>query len=276
MNRRTQKISGSLNLTSSCGVEIGPLNNPLLRKDEANVIYVDYATTEELRTKPYDSSINPADIVDVDVVWAEQPLRECMPESHRECDYVVAAHVIEHVPDIVGWLHDIRSILKSGGSLGLAIPDKRFTFDYCRNESTVGEMIEAWLHKYRRPSIRQVFDHCSLAVILDVHSAWLLPPNGADLPKLSGDLALRLAFDQAVEIAARPRYIDSHCWVFTPAGFLNQLEILAALELLPFTVDFFEPTLNGNLEFIVRLAADDPKRHDRIIESINRAREAIK
>jgi hypothetical protein len=274
LTTRATKILGPIDPTS-CGVEIGPLNNPLLRKTDANVLYVDWGTTEELRAKPYESSIDPAHIVEVDVVWSEQPLRDCMPESHRACDYVVAAHVIEHVPDIIGWLHDVRSILKPGGTLGLAIPDRRFTFDYCKNESTVGEMIEAWLLKYRRPSVRQVFDHCWLAVTLDAGEAWRRPPHGADLPKLSGDVALDLAFRQATEIAARPRYIDSHCWIFTPAGFLERLSVLARLRLLPFTVEFIEPTRKGTFEFVVRLTADDPARQDAILESIARAREIV-
>jgi len=271
LSERAKKIFGALDPFATRGVEIGPLNHPIVRKDHSDVVYVDYGTTEEVRGKPYDASINPADIVDIDVAWSATPLKECMPATHRECDWVIASHVIEHVPDIIGWLNDIRSILRPGGTLGLAIPDRRFTFDYCRNESTAGEMVEAFLLKYRRPSLRQVFDHCWNAVVLDANDAWVKQPNGRELPKLSGGVALQLAYDQCVEIVNHPRYIDSHCWVFTPASFLDNLGVLARLKLFPFLVDFIEPTQPGSLEFIVRLTAVDSAEDPSVSASIEQA-----
>lgn len=89
------------------GLEIGPLNNPVVKKEDGSVRYVDFADTETLRAKPYDKTINPSDIVDVDYVWGIQPLKEIIGDP---VEYIIAAHVIEHVPDLVGWLHDLHRV----------------------------------------------------------------------------------------------------------------------------------------------------------------------
>jgi hypothetical protein len=266
---RNRRILGPVDVSTRIGLEIGPLNNPLVTKDQGPVLYVDFADTQTVRAKPYDSSINPADIVDIDIVWDHRPLIECVG---RRVDYVVAAHVIEHVPDIVGWLQDVRGVIRETGWLGLAIPDRRFTFDYARKESTVGEMVEAYLLRYRTPSIRQVFDHCHLAVQNDVELAWEAVQNPAALPSLT-DKALALAYDQAVEISAHPRYIDSHCWVFTPLDFLAKMATLAKLSLFPFVVAYVQPTLRGTFEFLVGLQPSTDVNE--ILTSIERAMSVV-
>jgi hypothetical protein len=263
--RRTRLLT-NIDLPSMTGLEIGALNNPMVHKSEGKIRYVDFADTETIRGRPYASTINPADIVNVDIVWGDRPLAQAVPEP---VDYVIAAHVIEHVPDIIGWLHDIRSVLRNTGVLSLAVPDRRFTFDYRRNESTIGEMVEAYLLGYRRPSIRQVFDHCFGAVVVEQGTAWQRDISKADLPKLVGeDKALSFAFQQCTELAARPHYIDSHCWVFTPSTFLDRLDSLAQLKLLPYRVGTFHSTDIGQLEFLVQLFPEDPHDLTTIRQSI--------
>lgn len=262
-------IFAGVDIAASRGLEIGPLNNPLVRKDEGEILYVDFADTATVRAKPYDASINPADIVEVDVVWAERPLREAVAAP---VDYVVASHVIEHVPDLVGWLHDLAGVLKPGGVLSLVVPDKRYTFDIRRHDSTIGEVVEAYLCGYRRPSIRQMFDQCFSAVVVDREAAWARDLSAEPLPRLVGDVALQFAYDQAVELAQAPRYIDTHCWVFTPDSFLELLDLLAQLKLLPFTVASFTTTQPGEFEFFAQLRPADPSAPDAIRASIARSR----
>jgi SAM-dependent methyltransferase len=246
----------------------------LVRKTDGEVIYIDYAATEVLRQQHQNSeTIEPRDIVDVDFVWASRPLRECLGDRDP-LDYVVAAHVIEHVPDIITWLFDVASILKEGGLLGMAIPDRRHTFDFKRNESTPGEMVEAYLRKYEVPSIRQVFDHCFLAVAVDQAESWKSDLSGLELPKFMGDMALPLAYAQAQELTRVPRYIDSHCWVFTPAGWLDNIESLVRLELFPFWIEKIAPTMPGEMEFLLRLRRCSPKDAS-IMDSIRRAKQVV-
>jgi SAM-dependent methyltransferase len=254
MDRRAIML-GDLDLSRSRGLEIGPRQAPMVSKAEGPVLYVDYATTEELRAAQFDSSIDPATICEVDNVWGGRPLAQA---EGAPFDYVVASHVIEHVPDLIGWLAELRAALKPGGVVGLAIPDRRFTFDRPRRESGLGEMVEAYLTEARRPSIAQVFDACAGATPVDAAAAWRGEPwgdPGAPLAQAPNALAL------ARNLLEAPRYMDAHVWVFTPASFLQTIRTLAAMDLFPFTVEAFNPTPPGWGEFHVRLKA--ARRGDR-------------
>ena len=142
---RRDKILANLDLKALKGLEIGALASPLVKPEEGNIFFVDHVDTETL-LKKYgpDPSVNKADIMHVDAVWGAQTLQDCIGAG-RKVDYVVASHVIEHVPDLVTWLSEIHSVLRKNGSLRLAIPDRRYTFDYLRNESRIHDVLEAYL-----------------------------------------------------------------------------------------------------------------------------------
>ena len=265
---RRNRILAGIDTAGRRGLEIGPLDRALVRKSDGPVEYVDYTDTESLRARLY-AGVDPAEVPEMDHVWASQPLHELVGEP---VGYIAASHVIEHVPDLLGWLTDLRGALADDGVLTLAIPDRRFTFDILRPESTLGDVIEAFLLKARQPSLRHVFDNCNLGVAVDHAEAWREPPAGRTLPQLAGQNALQLAYDQCVEIAERPRYIDSHCWVFTPASFLLLYEGLARLKLAPFSIRSFTPTRRDDIEFLVQMTPADPKAPDAILESVALAR----
>jgi hypothetical protein len=240
----------------------------VVARTEGPVKYVDYTDTRSLRAAQFDPAIDIDQIVDVDIVWGERRLREA---AGGEVDYVVASHVIEHVPDLIGWLHELREVLKPGGVLGLAVPDRRFTFDVLRRETDLAEVVEAYLTQSRRPTIRQVFDAASASAEVDVGAAWRGEPAAdPEAPLKGAPGALRLARSLKVN----PRYLDAHCWVFTPASFLDLAAALGRLELFPFAVEDFFPTETGAIEFQLRLralAAGEAGAED----SIGRARETL-
>ena len=155
------------------GLEIGPLSAPIVTKSESNghVWYVDHASAEELkeiyRNIPH---VIPENIVAVDFIWGKHSLSELTKGSLY--DYVIASHVIEHVPDMLGWVIEIGEVLKDNGILSLVIPDKRYTFDYLRELSTPGMIIEAYLRHQRRPGPWEIFDYLASARTIDVISAW--------------------------------------------------------------------------------------------------------
>lgn len=260
---RRQKLLGDIDPSQCFGLEIGPMTYPFVLKSEGNVLYVDYASTEEIRGREYGPSIDPSQIFDIDIVWGDVPLCEKIPQP---ADYIVASHVIEHVPDVVGWLHELRDCLRPGGTICLIIPDRRFTFDIRRNESTLGEMIEAMLLRYKRPSIRQMFDHCLQGVVVDKAEAWQRDVSRDELKPIV-DNPIHLAYKQACEIAKNPRYIDSHCWVFTPQSFLERVGELIELKLFPFAITKFIPTEVGEFEFFVHLQkSEDPSEIQNSLE----------
>jgi trans-aconitate methyltransferase len=60
----------------------------------------------------------------IDWVWTPgKRLRSCIP-AHVAFDYCVATHVMEHVPDTIGWLNQIFEVMHDGAVLALALPDR--------------------------------------------------------------------------------------------------------------------------------------------------------
>jgi len=245
------------------GIEIGPLDKPIVERGDGTVYYVDQASAQDLAsTYKEDRAVDIDRIVDVDFIWGQASLAELLGEV-APLDYIMASHVIEHVPDLVGWLCEAAAVLNTGGILALAVPDKRLTFDYLRGESTTSEVIGAYLDRPRRPSARQVFAHFSLAVELDVAVAWSAPiPANSLRPIHTTDAALDWA-----RKAANGDYVDVHCWVFTPTSFVARIRELVDTGLLDFSIAELTPTATNELEFYVSLeklapdiAAEDKRR----------------
>lgn len=238
------KARSQIDVTNWTGVEIGPLTRPMIRRDEGRVFYIDHASTEELRGK-YSGQphIDTSAIVDVDFVWGERTLSQCV--GGQRFDYCIASHVIEHVPDLIGWLNEIDEILKPGGILSLGIPDKRYTFDIWRKLSGRRDVYAAHIFRQRKPSPLQVFDHFSHYVEVDAVALWSghpPPPQPAQS---------RRALQHAM--TALRTYVDAHCWVFTPASFRMLLGKLVAGGWVSFEIVAFFETEPNNAEFFVSL-----------------------
>ena len=62
-------------------------------------------------------------------------------------DFVIINHVIEHVPNPIRVLSDLFRILKTGGHLVVAIPDKHYTVDKLRPLTTFSELELRYVNK---------------------------------------------------------------------------------------------------------------------------------
>jgi SAM-dependent methyltransferase len=106
------------------GIEIGALHNPLRVPRSVDVRYVDRMTVPELRE--HYPELERERLVEVDVIDDGERLDSIADGSQ---DFVVANHFLEHSQDPVGALGNMFRVLRVGGILYLALPDKRFTFD---------------------------------------------------------------------------------------------------------------------------------------------------
>ncbi len=246
---RREKILGGLNLESLVGIEIGPLCRPIVTKQESNVIYVDHADATELRKKyASEPTVDVTQIVEVDAVWGQATLQEAIG-GDTKVDYVVASHVIEHVPDLIGWLQEIGSVLRVNGEVKLAVPDKRYTFDYLRRESQFVDAVNAYLLRARIPSPFFLLDHFLNFRTIDHVEAW--------------EGTLKLCYEPTYEIfrdavhiareAIEGRYCDAHCWVFTPASFAQLFALGCRLGLIEFSCEDFYDTERSEIEFFVNM-----------------------
>lgn len=136
-------------MMSGRGIEIGALIRPIV-SPELEVTYVDEMSTEEMiRRYPELEGANP---VHVDIVDDGAKLENVADGSQ---DFVIASHLIEHLPDPIGGLLTWQRVLKPGGKLFLVVPDKEQTFDATR---AITEH-EHLLQDYLEPSEERDFEH---------------------------------------------------------------------------------------------------------------------
>jgi SAM-dependent methyltransferase len=275
---RKEKLLRAIVPLSQDGLEIGALCNPIVLKNESNgrVFYVDFATAQQSREKYKDDpNVDLARIVETDYVWGKQTLPELV--NGRMFDYVIASHVIEHVPNMLGWLLEIASVLKDGGVLSLAIPDKRYTFDFKRDLTSFGTLVEAYLLDKRRPGIRDIFDQVSLATKVDLFEAW---SGKLDPKELVHHGSIQEALKKSEEYLTSDDYNDVHVNIMTPNSFLTIMEEASQLGLLDFRVLDFSDTEYNSLEFMVSLQrlsrnTDPEEKRASQLESISSARKKI-
>ncbi len=120
-----------------CGIEVGALHSPLWVPPDATVRYVDRLSVPDLRR--HYPELGRLPLVKVDIVDNGETL-DSIEESSQ--DFLIANHFLEHTEDPIGTLKRHIGVLKAGGVLYLAVPDKRWTFDVKRPETTLAHLIE--------------------------------------------------------------------------------------------------------------------------------------
>jgi hypothetical protein len=248
---RMKKLLGDSASKNIQGLEIGALNNPALKRPESKVLYVDYTDRAGL-IKHYadEPQINPQEIVEVDAIWGENKLSECLPIDFG-ADLVVASHVIEHVPDILGWLNEISEVLNSSGELRLAIPDKRYTFDVLRRLTQLDDILDAFVTKPRKPKPLALLDYMIWHRQVNCDDIWL---GEVDLDKLAPVCTVPQALTRVVQALKQNEYYDAHVWVFTPKSFCSLMEVLSDEGLLRYECVSFYDTSPLQLEFFAGLS----------------------
>lgn len=248
MDRRTALLA-DLNLKASRGLEIGPLTAPIVSKQEGRVEYVDHLSTNELRRKyAQEQTIDVNQIPVIDHVLEEGKLPRRLIGGNY--DYIIASHVFEHLPNPLGWLRDCASILRTEGRLCLVVPDKRFTFDYSRTLTTLGEWIESDLLDQRRPNPRQIFEAATSSARIEAGITWKRAPRADELPATSTEAD---SFGLLKAQEGCNDYLDIHCTVYTPGSLLHLLARASRLSLHPFRLRRFYDTPCNGIEFYLQL-----------------------
>ena len=232
----------------SRGLEIGAFDLPMVLPQEGHCIFADFRTKDELiQLASRLEGHNPGFVQDVDI-----DLREGYDKIEGRFDWIVASHVIEHVPDVIGWLQILASKLNDNGTLFLIIPDKNFTFDIHRGETRITDVVDAHRQGLEKPSFAQVFDHFFYAANLSSEVIW----RGEAVPAPERNYAA------AVQAAARTNreYVDVHCSVFSPQSFFMLFSQLEKLNLIPFHVGEIRPTQPYFSDFsaVLRKRSDAP------------------
>ncbi|MGO9490145.1 MAG: methyltransferase domain-containing protein [Solirubrobacteraceae bacterium] len=203
------------------GLEIGALHNPLTTPAGATVRYVDRMDTAALRRQYPD--LAERRLVQVDVIDDGETLRTQADES---ADFIIANHFIEHTEDPLGTLANHLRVLRPGGFLYLAVPDRRRTFDAERQATPLAHLIR---------------DH-------DEGPAWSRPVHQEEWARLV-DKVEPEEIEDRVEALERTDY-SIHFHVWAPAEFGEVLTYARDSQRLPFRIEALQP---NHHEFIVVL-----------------------
>jgi len=116
------------------GLEIGGLDKPLKVPAGVRVRYVDFQTSGDLQKFNPGAAAAEPDIVDDGATLGS------VADSSQ--DFVIACHLIEHMEDPIGAVKNWLRVLRRGGIIFLAFPDKRFTFDAPRPVTPFAHLME--------------------------------------------------------------------------------------------------------------------------------------
>jgi hypothetical protein len=219
MPTRNEILLGSIDRTMEI-IEIGPSFAPVTPKAEGwNVRSIDHLSREALVEK-YNGQVgvDTSRIEEVDFIWTGGPLCSAVPESlHGSFDALIASHVIEHSPDLIGFLQSIAKLVSPNGLVALAVPDKRYCFDYFKPLTMTGDVLEAHAQQRTRHSRANAFKHVAYSAAMSGLIAWTQQPV-RDL-SLVHSLAAAKDLYNAVSEEADALYHDVHAWHFTPSSF---------------------------------------------------------
>ncbi len=244
MDRR-ESLLRDIDIDAMTGLEIGPLSTPIIERTPGrNIYYADYADRATLQDRSrHDPHVDIEAIPEIDFIIAPPP--EALPVAF---DYIIASHVIEHVPDPIRWLNITTGWLKPGGRLILAVPDKRYCFDALRPASTIHQWWGAYMDKREKPTFSQVFEAVALHSNFGPAEAWEGDTPGAFA--FTRDTALKAAN------ASLERYVDCHCWAFTYLTFKTLIREAREIGLLKAQIAWSAPPVRMANEFHVAIVAD--------------------
>lgn len=229
------------------GIEIGPSHNPLApKKDGYKVHVIDHMSREKLISKYEGHGVSLENIEEVDFIWRGESYSELTGKTDYY-DWIIASHVIEHTPDLIGFLIDCDTVLKEDGIISLVVPDKRYCFDHYRPISGLSKVIDCHLRKEVIHTPGTVAEYFLNVVSRSGNIGW----DANSIGEYAFVHSLKEARQGMNKVIDKKAYIDVHAWCFVPHSFRLLIHDLFSLGLIPVQeVDFF-PTVG--CEFYITL-----------------------
>ncbi len=220
-------------------LEIGPFCQPVFRGRK--VQYMDVLDAAGLRERAVEIGMDPTACPEKIHFLGDLGLA-----AGADFDIVFSSHNVEHQPDLIRHLQDVERALADGGALVMLVPDKRYCFDHFLPETTLPEVLEAYIERRTRHSARHVIEHIALTCHNDILRHW----NGdhGEPPDLNNHVVpLAMSHFEAL----RETYIDVHAWKFTPKNFREIVSALRHHGLTRLEIERVYETGIGRNEFAV-------------------------
>lgn len=226
--KRFTALTSHVRVNTSVGLEIGACNKPTVPAHSGICRFADFRSAKDMIEL---WNLDPEAVCHVEYILDRSV---CISEQTKDkFDYIIACHVIEHVPDPIGYLHGLAKMLNSGGIIMLAVPDKRMTFDANRPLTNIDHLLMDFYDQCRYPSIEHIVEFHRYAVAFD---------SGVEVPVAEAFAFAKANFESGAA--------DAHCHVWDDAAFRAQFSYLSDAGLLGgLTLAGFEPTSEGFNEF---------------------------
>lgn len=224
---------------SGCGLEIAPYFNPLVDRSKHEVFYVDCIDNDEIQRK---ASENPGAkgryVPRIDAVWVPgRRLADCV--GGRKFAYAVASHVMEHVPNPLGWLGEILECVEVGGRVAILLPMRTQSMDYYRRTTTFGQIVGWSIEKPAIPTPTQVMDFLSQSFFHQGEP--LVEGQMPPFTEVHRHYSDKDSVNFANFVWNTKHYLDVHCSVWTPESFtevfgrLRDVGLLSCRVIGPYT-----------------------------------------
>jgi predicted SAM-dependent methyltransferase len=234
---RSEKLLAHLRVQGP-GLEIGPSHSPVAPKNAGyKVRTLDTLSREQLAAKYQAQGIDTKRIEEVDYIWRGERYADLLGPEAR-VDWIIASHVVEHTPDLIGFLSHCSEILEANGALALAVPDKRFCFDRFRPLSGLSGVIDAHFQKRTRHTVGSVVEFIFNAITRNGQIAWSKDEAGEVKNICTVDDALAHLRASTDGSSAE----DVHAWCFTPSSFRLMMLDLYLMGLTDLREIAFYPT----------------------------------
>jgi hypothetical protein len=237
-------------------LEIGPFANPAI--SGSHVRYLDAYDTEELIKRCKWHDLDASRVPQIDYVSP----RGTFEMIDRKFSAAFGSHSIEHQPDFVRHLQNVSSILEDGGRYYIISPDKRFCFDHFRSETTVADVVAAYLLNVVNHLPRTFATHALLVTHNDPVRHWA---GDHGEPSYKTENTLRL--EQIVDMIECENYVDSHAWQNTPKSFHEITSTLFKHGLIDLYPERVYHTPRNMFEFMVVLRKGQPSGEPAFIDS---------
>jgi len=225
----------SLRFLRGKGLEVGALHRPTRTMPGTVTKYYDCTTAEECGRRFPHLLKQGHQMVEVDYVGDGEKL-DLVPDD--SLDYLIANHMLEHCQDVIATLKVFWRKLRKGGALLIALPDKRYTFDYRRPLTPFEHLVQ----DYEQGPRTSLYQHYQ-----EFHQLATPDPTAA------------LAKTEE-EVLAMMSHVDLHFHVWTQADILEMFLRLGKEHGFHWEI---EGTLRQANEFITVLRKEDVQLWDR-------------
>ena len=142
----------------------------------------------------------------------------------------------------------------------LIIPDRRYCFDHYLSESTIADVLDAFIERRRHHSARSILEHRLMLTHNEASAHWA-GDHGPDPRRRAPDADLVGRINDNLKVlTTHDQYVDTHAWQFVPDSFAQLIGTLNAAGLIPFEAERVYPTLWSSNEFYAVLRLPDARK----------------